>query len=194
MTDAPSPKLTITITVEIPDELIAQRANELTTLLSEFASFVQSPPLNAPVDDPASNRPSHTPKEIERKHEIRAHFAAKQKQFARDCIQAFRLFRRLKDIYETPHECHQVIACRFDWPVTVVPDFVRLRRRKVEAYLKTRRGKTVLRLRSEGFTLKQIGKQLGLNPQTIGRIAREAAAANEFPQVDENLAREGAVK
>lgn len=48
------------------------------------------------------------------------------------------------------------------------------RRRKVQGYLRNRREQTIGRLRAAGLTYRKIAPQLGLHPQSVARIHREA--------------------
>lgn len=190
MTDADSNKLKLTITVEISENLLIEQADKLSGVLTDISSAVKVHFEPSTNKQPGQLGTIPSPEELERKIEIQSHFEERKKQFVKDCVQAFRIFRRIRSRYETLHECYQAIACRFNWPVSSVPDFIRLRRSQVWRYQKKRRVATILRLHSDGLTYSEIGERLDLNSATVGRLARQARSE----QRERSLALEGATK
>ncbi|RMB12142.1 helix-turn-helix domain-containing protein [Eilatimonas milleporae] len=93
-------------------------------------------------------------------------------QHWRNCIQAYRMYRRLQPSMGAAG-AYPVIAAKFGWPSGVVSAFVRQRRKKVNDYLKSRRLASVHRMVLEGRTDSEIAGHLGVSLRTVARFLKE---------------------
>ena len=93
-------------------------------------------------------------------------------QHWRNCIQAYRMYRRLQPSMGAAG-AYPVIAAKFSWPSGVASAFVRQRRKKVNDYLKSRRLASVHRMVLEGRTDQEMAERLQISLRTVSRLLKE---------------------
>ena len=167
-----SKTISIRIAIDIPVDIAADTLRQLEPFVARLTSRpvgeTNIEELGVVVEDEA---------EAARKAEIRAHYDEQKRQFVRNGVQAFRIFRRIKDDFGTPAGAYRVIASRFEWPAGIVPGIISKRRKQVNEYLKRRRTATAIRMAYDGHTNHQIAERIGVAQPTVSRMLRQARQA-----------------
>lgn len=161
--------ISIRIAIDIPVDIAADTMAQLEPIIARLTSRTVEEnnlqELGLVVEDEEAK--AH-------RAEVDKFYAEKRHEYEIKCIQAYRQFRQISGKYKKAHDQYKVIAFNLGWPVSMMPELIGMRRRKVKAYLRKRHQKTALRLAYAGWKNNQIGEHIGVSSRSVTRLISEA--------------------
>lgn len=170
MSSASSKHITIRIAIDIPVDVAETTLSSITPFLSQLQqiSHDASTPVAALEDQ------TQALDDNEDRKRVRDHYDEQRRLFWIKTVQSHRTFRRIQHNYENDHDAYKLLAEGLQWPTAVLKSQIAAHRRKLKAFIKTRRQRYVLRRILEGASHKTIGMEIGVHVKTVARILRDA--------------------